>query len=155
VEREHFDLVLMDCQMPLMDGFEATHRIRQSNHPHIPIVALTASAMSPSRERCLSEGMDDYLSKPVELSRLAAVLSEWSGKSGACQPAAMLHEVSDEQAAAIFNFDSLLHRLMDDRELASTVLKGFVKDAPSQLKQLCARLDEADAAGMRMQAHTL
>ena len=155
VEREHFDLVLMDCQMPLMDGFEATRRIRQSNHPHIPIVALTASAMSPSRERCLSEGMDDYLSKPVELARLAAVLSEWSSKAGACQPAARLHEVSREQAAEIFNFDSLLHRLMDDRELARTVLKGFVKDAPLQLKQLCARLDEADAAGMRMQAHTL
>jgi PAS domain S-box-containing protein len=155
VEREHFDLVLMDCQMPLMDGFEATRRIRQSNHPHIPIVALTASAMSPSRERCLSEGMDDYLSKPVELARLAAVLSEWSSKAGACQPAARLHEVSREQAAEIFNFDSLLHRLMDDRELARTVLQGFVKDAPLQLKQLCARLDEADAAGMRMQAHTL
>jgi PAS domain S-box-containing protein len=155
VERESFDLVLMDCQMPLMDGYEATHRIRQSIHGHIPIVALTASALSPARERCLSEGMDDYLAKPVELPHLAAVLAKWIQKSRADKETARLQEVCDKPVSATFNSDSLMSRLMGDRELASTVLKGFLKDAPSQLKQLCDRLDESDAPGTRFKAHTL
>ena len=77
VEREEFDLVLMDCQMPGMDGFEATRRIRGSGRPDLPIVAVTADAMSGDRERCIREGMSDYLSKPIELCLLAEVLAKW------------------------------------------------------------------------------
>lgn len=155
VERGNFSLVLMDCHMPLMDGYEATRRIRQSIHPHIPIVALTASALSPARERCLSEGMDDYLAKPVELPHLAAVLAKWISKSGEGFTTPAVPELSGVQAAAIFNADSVLRRLMGDRELARVVLKGFLVDAPCQLKQLCAWLDESDAPRTRLQAHTL
>ncbi|MGA3134076.1 MAG: PAS domain S-box protein [Terracidiphilus sp.] len=155
VERESFDLVLMDCQMPLMDGYEATHRIRQSSHPQIPIIALTASAMSPSREKCLSEGMDDYLAKPVEFAHLAAVLAKWIRKPSADKETLLLQRPPDKPAKTIFNSDSLMSRLMGDRELACTVLKGFLKDVPSQLKRLCDRLDESDAPGTRFQAHTL
>jgi PAS domain S-box-containing protein len=155
VARERFDLVLMDCQMPLMDGYEATHRIRRTAHPRIPIVALTASAMPPDKQRCLSEGMDDYLAKPVELPHLAAVLAKWIPKSGAGNLTPVIRLHSDQPVAAIFNTDSLLRRLMGDRELAAAVLQGFLEDAPSQLKQLCARIDESDAAGTRLQAHTL
>ena len=74
VERGCYDLVLMDCQMPVMDGFEATRRIRQSEHSDIPIIALTASAMSGDREQCLREGKTDFLSKPVDLVSLAEML---------------------------------------------------------------------------------
>jgi len=77
VQQEKYDLVLMDCQMPQMDGFEATRRIRESGSPYVPIVAVTASAMSGDRERCIHEGMNDYLSKPVELGPLAEVLERW------------------------------------------------------------------------------
>ena len=69
-EHGHYDLVLMDCEMPVMDGFEATRHIRASLHPAIPIIAVTADAMPADRDRCLSEGMNDYLAKPVELRRL-------------------------------------------------------------------------------------
>jgi PAS domain S-box-containing protein len=72
-----YDLVLMDCQMPVMDGFEAARRIRSSIGPDIPIVAVTADAMPADRDRCLSEGMNDYLAKPVELASLAEVLARW------------------------------------------------------------------------------
>ena len=75
VLRDDYDLVLMDCQMPVMDGIEATHRIRQSIG--IPIVAMTAHAMLGDRDRCLGAGMDDYLAKPVELTELAEVLARW------------------------------------------------------------------------------
>jgi CheY-like chemotaxis protein len=67
VDRDQYDLVLMDCEMPGMDGFEATRRIRLSAHPDIPIIAVTADAVSGDRERCLREGMNDYLAKPVAL----------------------------------------------------------------------------------------
>jgi PAS domain S-box-containing protein len=75
VEQGGFDLVLMDCHMPVMDGFDAARAIRGSTHSSIPIVALTADAMPSDRERCLREGMNDYCSKPVVLADLAEVLN--------------------------------------------------------------------------------
>jgi signal transduction histidine kinase/CheY-like chemotaxis protein len=77
LQRGKYDLVLMDCQMPQMDGFEASRRIRNSGGPHIPIVAVTANAMVGEWDRCLDAGMDDYLPKPIELSRLANALAKW------------------------------------------------------------------------------
>ncbi|MCC6139480.1 MAG: PAS domain S-box protein [Nitrospira sp.] len=78
---EAFDLILMDCQMPVMDGFTATAAIRireqDKNEPHVPIIALTANAMDGDRERCLAAGMDDYLSKPFSQQSLAGVLARW------------------------------------------------------------------------------
>ncbi|HXN49513.1 MAG TPA: PAS domain S-box protein [Bryobacteraceae bacterium] len=145
-----YDLVLMDCEMPAMDGFEATRRIRASAHTAIPIIALTADAMAADRDRCLAEGMDDYLSKPVDLRRLAEVLAEWlpSPDSGPADPTAA-------RAAPAFDSESLLKRLMGDKDLARVIVRGFLEDFPSQLNILRKRLDEADGPGARLQAHSL
>jgi CheY-like chemotaxis protein len=83
-ERQPFDLVLMDVQMPRMDGLEATAAIRateKDSGKHVPIVAMTAHAMKGDRERCIQAGMDDYLPKPIDLSDLRAALAKWAPES--------------------------------------------------------------------------
>ncbi|MEO8597063.1 MAG: PAS domain S-box protein [Candidatus Solibacter sp.] len=77
IGKDQYDLVLMDCQMPVMDGLEATRHIRATQQRQVPIVAVTASAMASDRERCLNGGMNDYLAKPVDLKRLAEMLDRW------------------------------------------------------------------------------
>lgn len=79
LEHLPYDLILMDCQMPVMDGFETTRRLRQrqADGPHLPVIAMTANAIRGDRERCLDAGMDDYLPKPVRISELKAMLRRW------------------------------------------------------------------------------
>ncbi|NBB06998.1 hybrid sensor histidine kinase/response regulator [Pseudomonas monteilii] len=78
LEQDEFDLILMDCNMPVMDGYEASRRIRQSGRwPHLPIVALTANAMPEERERCRAAGMSDYLAKPFRREELLALVDHW------------------------------------------------------------------------------
>jgi CheY-like chemotaxis protein len=81
--KQRFDAVLMDCEMPVMDGFTATRLIREyesrSHMPRTPIIALTANALSGDREYCLQQGMDDYLSKPIELRQLSLLIAKWLG----------------------------------------------------------------------------
>ena len=155
MQRQRFDLALMDCQMPVMDGYEAAHRIRLLDRRWIPIIALTASAMPSDRERCLREGMDDYLAKPVELPHLAKVLAKWILKRDADISNAEVPRCSASFSRALFNSESMLGRLMGDRELAAEIILGFLANAADQLTQLCARIDEADASGARLQAHAL
>jgi two-component system, sensor histidine kinase SagS len=84
LEEQHFDMVLMDCNMPVMDGYEASRQIRSSGRwPDLPIVALTANAMSEERERCRAAGMNDYLAKPFRREELNALLDLWVPKTTA------------------------------------------------------------------------
>jgi PAS domain S-box-containing protein len=154
IQHGRYDLVLMDCEMPVMDGFEATRRIRKSTHAGIPIIALTAHAMADHRDRCLGEGMNDYLAKPLDLERLADVLARWV-PGGAGDAALTPSAHAGERPADAFNPEALLRRLMGDRQLAGTVLRGFLHEVPAQLNNLRARLDAADVPGTRLQAHAL
>jgi CheY-like chemotaxis protein len=79
LQNHRYDLVLMDCQMPELDGYDATRAVRagQAGDPTVPIVAMTASALPADRERCLSVGMNDYIAKPVQQDQLAKALGRW------------------------------------------------------------------------------
>jgi CheY-like chemotaxis protein len=86
--RVPYDIVLMDCQMPEMDGYQATRRLREREQgtQHTTVIAMTASARAEDRERCLQAGMDDYISKPVQFSDLAEVLGHWAGAADELSP---------------------------------------------------------------------
>jgi CheY-like chemotaxis protein len=151
-----YDLVLMDCQMPVMDGFEATLHIRELHHSDIPIVAITADAMPADRDRCLQAGMDDYIAKPVELQRLSDTLAKWLPARPAGTPAALPAERTGEpQTALVFNQEALLLRLLGDRRLAGATLESFLADCPSRLNDLLQRIAAADGPGTRSLAHAL
>ena len=135
-----YDLVLMDCQMPEMDGYEAAASIRDPQSgvcTEIPIIALTAHAMIGDREKCLAAGMNDYLAKPVHPSTLAAMLEKWLPREIGSSLFGAVPQ-SDESAAAsppVFDEPAFLRRLMGDRDLARTIIGTFLEDI---LKQLAA-----------------
>jgi CheY-like chemotaxis protein len=83
-QNKHFDLILMDCQMPEMDGFETTRWIRKQEGPNqqTPVVALTANVLATVKDRCIQAGMNDYVSKPVTRKKMAETLEQWIGKKG-------------------------------------------------------------------------
>ena len=156
VESGRYDLVLMDCEMPVMDGFEAARRIRMSSRPRFPIVAVTADAMPADRERCLRVGMNGYLAKPVELGQLANTIATWLAAAPGEDRAVQAPDCAAVRGIEeIFNEEAFLARLIGDRRLAAVVLKGCLEDLPVQLVRLRERLEACDTTGLRLQAHTL
>ncbi|MEI6149811.1 MAG: response regulator, partial [bacterium] len=162
--RNSYDLVLMDVQMPVMDGFATTRRIRAGGHvmdgrylspssTTLPIIAMTAHAMQGDREKCQESGMTDYLPKPVALQALAEMLDKWL-------PVAT--PVADADAApcmlqgtSVWNRTAMLDRMMGDEELAHAVMAAFIEDIPKQMAGLRAALDREDAAAAERTAHTI
>ena len=163
-----YDLVFMDVQMPEMDGLEATRAIRaQQNgvmNPSVPIVAMTARAMSGDRELCLDAGMDDYITKPVAAAAVSQVLEKWLAKpdlTGDTNPASPKAARSPGQSAhadadvPVFLAYALLDRLAGDRELARNIAVDFLKDIPQRIEALQGCVDAGDAEGAGREAHTI
>jgi len=160
-----YDLVLMDCQMPEMNGYEATARIRDPRsgvrNPQIPVVALTAHAMTGDREKCLAAGMNDYAVKPVDVKALKAVLEKWLPRDGEGAPSSGVADraaptaVPREDSPMVFDEAALVERLMGDRDVARTIVRGFLDDMPKQLASLESYLAAGDAAAVQRQAHTI
>jgi CheY-like chemotaxis protein/HPt (histidine-containing phosphotransfer) domain-containing protein len=168
LENVPYDLVLMDVQMPVMDGMEATRCIRAAatsqrtriRNPRVPIIAMTAHAMQGDRERFLGAGMDDYISKPVSPQALAQILLRWLPQQEADatapeSPSALGMITPNPIALPVFNRAALLERLMGDEEMLTVILESFLNDAPNQLAGLKADLSAEDIASVERRLHTM
>jgi CheY-like chemotaxis protein/HPt (histidine-containing phosphotransfer) domain-containing protein len=157
VRRETFDAILMDGQMPGMDGFEATSRIRAFEGPvsHTPIIALTAGAMSVDRERCLAAGMDDYVAKPMSPEQLESVLQRWIPKAGATpQPLPSAAGAAAVEGPIDWTMVADLIALTP-RDFVAELLGLFFRDAATSLTELRIAWREDDLASWRRVAHKL
>ena len=159
LESTSFDLVLMDCQTPVMDGFEATRQLRSGAAPvldrTIPIVAMTANAMQGDRERCLAAGMDDYVAKPLVARQLFEVIDRVLARRGRSRPLQKLAPASPDGPPRTFDAKEVLSRLDGDREIAVILLEGLLEDIPSRIEALERALKAGDASGAHREAHTI
>ncbi len=175
---ERFDLVLMDVQMPEMDGFETSRAIRkreEQSGQHIPIIAMTAHAMKGDRERCLDAGMDDYLAKPVEPKALYAVVDSWGmwARTGNPQPRTGAVAATSAPAESpirredwnpkspivadseVFDLGSLRARVENDLELLDELVELYFSSSPLLVAEIEAAVSERNAEKLVRGAHTL
>ncbi|HIK95271.1 MAG TPA: response regulator, partial [Planctomycetes bacterium] len=161
-----FDLVLMDVQMPEMDGLEATAAIRQlesesrlSNQPRprIPIVAMTAHAMKGDRERCLDAGMDGYVTKPIRSKELSAAIQQlFEGEldAGSAESSAATPSLATD-GQKLINWPRAMQSVENDTELLRAVVRAYLQECPHQLSQLRSAIACEDAKTIRRLAHTI
>lgn len=156
VHKTRYDLILMDCQMPDMDGLDATAALRalDSGSRHIPIVALTAHTQEDSRERCLAAGMDGYLAKPVRSQELANEIARVLSPKLAGN-AHMAYVFTGEKKTTVFDHITFLDRIGNDEQLACEVIHLAIKDLPELLSAWEQALLERDLPGVAQQTHTL
>ncbi|WP_279504076.1 response regulator [Hahella sp. CR1] len=169
LEEAPYNLVLMDCQMPEMDGYEATRQIRAGkageHNRHIPIVAMTANAMKGDREKCLASGMDDYLSKPISASGLEEKLKLWLFRRSSARPGLQILGAASEEGAEadtvgqeplqLWDEKAALESLMGKHALLSRLLGGFCSRLPERLAALQEAISESDTGKVEFIAHSI
>jgi CheY-like chemotaxis protein/HPt (histidine-containing phosphotransfer) domain-containing protein len=176
-ESESFDVVLMDVQMPQLDGFEATRAIREAERErggHVPIVALTAHAMKGDRQRCLAAGMDDYVSKPIRSSVLLATIRSVLERERpvpeppvpervAREPEPDVEQVPGDEPpspapfgeAGAVDWDAALRTFEGNHTLLRLATEAFLDEHPKMVDHLRGAIESGDAAAVRVAAHTL
>lgn len=152
LEKRAYDLVLLDCQMPGMDGYEVTAEIRrrEGSGRRTPIIAVTAHAMEEARKKCLEAGMDDYISKPVRVEALAAVLDRWVPAAEEQTEAKAVGSLGKELFA---NVRKLAGKVSP--EFLIELIDTFLEDSPTRLLAMREALAEGDAQAVGKAAHAL
>ncbi len=158
-----YDLVFMDVQMPVMDGFEATRCIRSGEtriqNQNIPVIAMTAHAMQGDRELCLQQGMNDYVSKPVSPKAVRSVIEKWlpdipvfENRSNYSGEASL-----QGRSGEVFLFDKAAFTdiMMDDKPLMHDIAKAFIFDMPRQIEMLKQLFANNDLSGLQQQVHKI
>ena len=152
----HFDLLLMDCHMPRMDGFEATRKIREMDTPYrdVPIIAMTANVQKSAMEHCQAVGMNDYLSKPIKLGVLRDALNRWlvsEDRDASSQP-----EAPESRAGnSVIDMTFLAELCEQIGDAVDRMISLFLEDLPGYIEQLRAASAEHDVATIGNVAHTL
>ena len=170
-DSQHFDLVLMDVQMPEMDGLEATAAIRAKERrrdgTRVPIIAMTAHALQGDRQRCLQAGMDEYVAKPIHASRLfgaiegvlgASPASGYNGASPATMDATNENEAAEDAANAErddFDFSEVLRAVKGDRRLLRILLESILDEFPRLMTAVRQAVADGDAVALKLAAHML
>ena len=165
-----YDVVLMDVQMPVMDGLEATRRIRALTPPNsgalVPIVAMTAHAMLGDREMCMEAGMNDYISKPVTPRTLANVLERWLPKATPLSrktkgyrddgvETAERNSTCESDGKHVWDRKTFLERILGDENMQREIVEGFLQDMPLKMNELQRAMSGQDFVGVRERAHSI
>ena len=153
VKKENFDMVLMDIQMPEMDGFETTEAIRRREREsgaHLPIIAMTANAMEGDREKCLQAGMDAYLSKPIRSQELFDLIDKLTPDGEKLEQSAQ-----PQTNAAVFDRKAGLEHVGGDRDLLKQIVGIFLEDTPGQLLKIKETLEASDQKMLECYTHGL
>jgi CheY-like chemotaxis protein len=154
VGQRDYDVVLMDVQMPVMDGFQATAAIRRLPPPkcQVPIVAMTAHAMRGDEERCLAAGMNVYMPKPIDAANLLSLVESISAG-----PSSAVHRLAAAPTGngGVFDLQATLSRLGGDRELFYEFVQTFASEADEQIEQLRHAVAQRKAADLTRIAHNL
>ncbi|RZK66717.1 MAG: response regulator, partial [Pedobacter sp.] len=149
--REHvYDLILMDIQMPQMDGYTATQQIREVLQLDTPIIAMTAHAMAGEREKCLSRGMNDYISKPIKEEELFKLISSFGLQE---HPQQTVENVTVENSFKFIDLDYMRSISGGDVDFEKTVTQQFITNVPKHLQQLKTAYQNNDFATVNMRAH--
>ena len=153
-----FDLILMDCQMPGLDGLQATKIIRDPQSsvydPNIPIIALTADTRAEYREQCLAVGMSDFLSKPFKPKGFAAMIHKWT-EPGKISLERDFFEENKKIMDVIFDREGLMQRVMDDEVFAQEFIHLFLQEYPLEIKRIKDQIEDPDLATLTRQAHSM
>ncbi|TFG62223.1 MAG: response regulator, partial [Spirochaetales bacterium] len=152
VEKNTFSLIFMDIQMPEMNGYEATEKIR-SMGVKTPIVAATASAVKEEKEKCLEAGMNDFLVKPFKKKDVKILLDKWLGKN--IESGISPEAEASREPAGIFNFDAAVETFIGKEDVVVRVLKAFIEKVDSQLPVMDRALKSKDFEALRGEAHSI
>ena len=154
-----YDIVLMDVQMPELDGLEATRRIRDPKtgvqNPRVPIIAMTARAMKGDQDKCLAAGMDDYLAKPVQFDELVSVLQHWRERAARPPASEINGSAPPLSEPEVFDRVTCLDRLGGDEKLLCRIVKVFLDNAQQDINHLTEALAVPDSAQVSRLAHKL
>jgi CheY-like chemotaxis protein len=151
-----FDIVLMDIQMPVMDGFTATRHIRaDARHASLPIIATTAHAMAEDREQCIAAGMQDYLTKPIDVSQMYARISQWTGRTATMATADTQTTPQPPVSHALADRTMAIARIGGHVDIYREVIATFLTDQTNTAEKLRGLLAASDIVTAHRIAHTL
>lgn len=151
-----YDLILMDMQMPGMDGYKATTLIREELKINVPIIAMTAHAMEEEKTRCLKLGMNDYISKPFKAEDLYNKIMNLIKQGQQEEAGSAVKEIqSKENAGGLLDLSTLMKLSGDDKKFVREVLAIFIRDIPRELEKIKKGIQEKDYAVVRLSAHTM